>query len=86
MRELDEIMNGKHEIKHLHIDGDTIAFETELDNYTWNLTPRDIEMIIYNLQERIKETIEYCENNREYTPRLAVIRDMLKGEANEETK
>ena len=51
MNELEEIMNGKHEIKHLKIDNDTLSFNTELDNYDWNLTPRDIEMIIYTLQE-----------------------------------
>ena len=51
MNELEEIMNGKHEIKHLKIDNDTLTFNTELNNYDWNLTPRDIEMIIYTLQE-----------------------------------
>ena len=51
MNELEEIMNGKHEIKHLKIDNDTLTFNTELNNYDWNLTPRDIEMIIYALQE-----------------------------------
>ena len=51
MNELEEIMNGKHEIKHLKIDNDTLAFNTELNNYDWNLTPRDIEMIIYTLQK-----------------------------------
>lgn len=50
MKELDEIMEGKHKINHLQIDGDTLAFNTELDNYTWNLSPRDIEIIIYCLQ------------------------------------
>ena len=70
MSELDEIMEGKHEIKHLHIEGDTIVFETELNNYTWNLTPRDIEIIIYCLQNQlqqkeniIKEVREYIEDN-----------------------
>lgn len=80
MSELDEIINGKHKIKHLHIEGDTIAFETELDNYNWNLSPWDIEMMIYNLQERINEAIEYCENNKEYTPRLVDIIEILTGD------
>lgn len=51
MNELEEIMNGKHEIKHLRIDNDTLTFNTELNNYDWSLTARDIEMIIYTLQE-----------------------------------
>lgn len=70
MNELEEIMNGKHEIKHLRIDDDTLSFNTELDNYDWNLTPRDIEMIIYtlqedknNLQSKIDKAIEYIENH-----------------------
>lgn len=66
MSELDEIMEGKHEIKHLHIEGDTIAFETELNNHTWNLTPRDIEIIIYCLQQenkQLKEQLEYLRSN-----------------------
>ncbi len=51
MNELEEIMNGKHEIKHLRIDNDTLTFNTELNNYDWNLTARDIEMIIYTFQK-----------------------------------
>ena len=69
MNELEEIMNGKHEIKHLKIDNDTLSFNTELDNYDWNLTPRDIEMIIYtlqkdknNLQSKIDKAIEFVES------------------------
>ena len=55
MSELDEIMEGIHEIKHLYIEGDTLAFETEMNNHTWNLTPRDIEIIIYCLQNENKK-------------------------------
>lgn len=63
MSELEEIMKGKIKLKHFNIDNDTISFQTELDNYTWNLTPRDIEIIIYNLQERIDKAIEYINNS-----------------------
>lgn len=66
MSELDEIMEGKHEIKHLHIEEDTIAFETELDNHTWNLTPRDIEIIIYCLQRELQQKETIIKEVREY--------------------
>ena len=66
MSELDEIMEGKHEIKHLHIEGDTIVFETELNNYTWNLTPRDIEIIIYCLQNQLQQKENIIKEVREY--------------------
>ena len=62
MSELNEIMNGTHEIKNLHIEEDTLAFNTELDNYNWNLSPRDIEMIIWCLQQKIDKAIEYIKN------------------------
>jgi hypothetical protein len=65
MSELDEIMEGKHEIKHLHIEGDTIAFETELDNHTWNLSPRDIEIIIYCLQKENNKQKEVLDKIKE---------------------
>ena len=58
MKELDEIMKGKIKLKHFNIDNDTISFQTELDNYMWNLTPRDIEIIISNLQEKIDKAID----------------------------
>lgn len=29
MNELEEIMNGKHEIKHLKIDNDTLSFNRD---------------------------------------------------------
>lgn len=63
MSELNEIMNGTHEIKNLHIEEDTLAFNTELDNYNWNLSPRDIEMIIWCLQQKIDKAIEYIKSN-----------------------
>lgn len=73
MNELEEIMNGKHEIKHLKIDNDTSSFNTELDNYDWNLTTRDIEMIIYtlqedknNLQSKIDKAIEWLDKNTDW--------------------
>jgi hypothetical protein len=66
MSELDEIMEGKHKIKHLHIEGDTIAFNTELDNYNWNLTPRDIEIIIYCLQNELDKYKEVLDKIKEY--------------------
>lgn len=50
MNELEEIMNGKQEMRGFRIEGDTIGFDT-LKSANWNLTPRDIEMIIYTLQE-----------------------------------
>ena len=78
MNELEEIMNGKHKIKHLKIDNDTLSFNTELDNYDWNLTPRDIEIIIYtlqedknNLQSKIDKANEYIE---EHTDKLGKIK------------
>ena len=70
MKELEEIMKGKIKLKHFNIDNDTISFQTELDNYTWNLTPRDIEIIIYNLQEeieRLKGELELYENGVYYS-------------------
>ena len=70
MSELDEIMDGKHEIKHLHIEGDTIAFETELNNHTWNLTPRDIEIIIYCLQKELQQKETIIKEVREYIEKL----------------
>lgn len=66
MSELDEIMEGKHEIKHLHIEGDTIAFETELDSHIWNLSPRDIEIIIYCLQKENNKQKEVLDKIKEY--------------------
>lgn len=65
MSELDEIMEGKHKIKHLHIEGDTIAFETELDSHTWNLSPRDIEIIIYCLQKENNKQKEVLDKIKE---------------------
>ena len=50
MNELEEIMNGKREMRCFRIEGDTIGFDT-LRSANWNLTPRDIETIIYTLQE-----------------------------------
>ena len=78
MSELDEIMNGKHEMRGFRIDGDTIGFDTP-KHCNWNLNPRDIEYIIYNLQRIRDEAIEYCENNKEYTPRLIYVINILKG-------
>jgi hypothetical protein len=71
-------MNGKREMRGLRIEGYTIAFDTE-KNHDWNFTPRDIEYIIYNLQRIRDEAIEYCENNKEYTPRLIDVINILKG-------
>lgn len=68
MTKLDEIMNGEHEIKKLRIEGDTIGFDTEQDN-NWNLTPRDIENIIYNLQrtnQKLKTELELRIDNNNY--------------------
>ena len=66
MSELDEIMEGIHEIKHLYIEGDTLAFETEMNNHTWNLTPRDIEIIIYCLQNENKKLNNIIKEVREF--------------------
>ena len=66
MSELEEIMDGKHEIKHLQIEGDTIAFETELNNHTWNLTPRNIEVIISCLQQELQQKENIIKEVREY--------------------
>ena len=77
MSELDEIMEGKHEIKHLHIEGDTIAFETELNSHTWNLSPRDIEIIIYCLQKENNKQKEVLDKIKEY------IKEDMYGEPNE---
>ena len=76
--EIEKIMNGEREMRGLRIEGDTIAFDT-LKNTGWNFTSRDIEYIIYNLQRIRDEAIEYCENNKEYTPRLIDVIDILKG-------
>lgn len=48
--EIKEIMNGNREIKHLRIEGETLGFDTQFHN-NWNFTPRDIEQIIYTLQQ-----------------------------------
>lgn len=95
MKELEEIMNGKHEIKHLKIDNDTLTFNTELNNYDWNLTARDIEMIIYTLQEdknilqsKIDKALEYIYQNScldEYNGNIILnykyeLENILKGE------
>ena len=79
MSELDEIMKGKHEIKHLHIEGDTIAFETELNNYTWNLTPRDIGIIIYYLQNQLQQKENIMKEVREYIEHENFKRTILVG-------
>ena len=52
MNELDEIMNGKQEMIGFRIEGDTIGFDT-LKSANWNLSPRDIENIIYTLQQEL---------------------------------
>ena len=52
MNELDEIMNGKQEMRGFRIEGDTIGFDT-LKSANWNLSPRDIENIIYTLQQEL---------------------------------
>ena len=87
MSELDEIMEGKHEIKHLHIEGDTIAFETELNSHAWNLSPRDIEIIIYCLQkennkqkeilDKIKERVNKVDFEMGDFPELELAGDIL---------
>ena len=35
------------------------------------------------LKTRINKAIEYCRLNKEFTPRLADVEDILKGEENE---
>lgn len=45
-----------------------------VDKARWN------EMVY---KSRIDKAIEYCENNKEYTPRLIDIIDILKGDKNE---
>ena len=63
MSELDEIMDGKYEMRGFRIEGDTIGFDTP-QNHGWNLSPRDIEIIIYTLQqelERYKNIIDELE-------------------------
>ena len=54
MNELDEIMNGKQEMRGFRIEGDTIGFDT-LKRANWNLSPRDIENIIYTLQQELDQ-------------------------------
>lgn len=87
MNELEEIMNGKHEIKHLKIDNDTLTFNTELNNYDWNLTPRDIEMIIYalqedknNLQSKIDKANEILDKDTNVENIYFELRDLFKGD------
>lgn len=53
MSELDEIMDGKYEMRGFRIEGDTIGFDTP-QSCGWNLSPRDIEIIIYTLQKEIE--------------------------------
>jgi hypothetical protein len=78
MSELDEIMNGKIEMRGFRVEGDTIGFDTQ-KHANWNLNPRDIENIIYTLQQELdqyknnweelkkwlKEDKEYAGNNFE---------------------
>lgn len=54
MSELDEIMNGKQEMRGFRIEGDTIGFDTQ-KHANWNLSPRDIENIIYTLQQELDQ-------------------------------
>lgn len=75
MNELEEIMNGKHEIKHLKIDNDTLTFNTELNNYDWNLTTRDIEMIIYTLQEDKNNLQSKIDKANELLEEILVVSD-----------
>lgn len=72
MNELEKIMNGKQEMRGFRIEGDTIGFDT-LKSANWNLTPRDIETIIYtlqedknNLQSKIDKAIEFINSKHNW--------------------
>lgn len=82
MNEINKILNGERKLKKLRIEGDTIGFDTEISS-NWNFMPRDIEYIIENLQDKVKEYEKIISNQ---DIELNKLTKQLKGEYNDKIK
>ena len=76
----------------LELEYELYAIRKITDNYITNLQEENKELGRYytranneflELNKRINKAIEYCELNKEFTPRLVDIENILKGEDKE---